>query len=95
MAEIEIGMDSVIEIKKEIPTTEIDGEVGMLNVETGKYYGLDETGSRIWRIIENPIKVSEIIETLQKEYDVDADTCKNDVFELLEKLLSEKLINVR
>ena len=45
-----------------VVANEIDGEVIMVNIDMGKYYGLDEIGTTIWEMLENPVKIEGIIE---------------------------------
>jgi len=51
-------------------------------------------GSFIWKLIQDPISVKEIKEAILKEYDVDEETCENDLQELLGDLLDKGLIEL-
>lgn len=70
----------------------IDNEIVALNVEKGVCYGLDPIGSRIWRLLADPIRVAEICKTLVSEYQVDPEICEREVLELLEELRAEGMI---
>ena len=72
----------------------IDDEVVALNIETGTCYGLNATGSRIWTLLANPVRISEICSALIDEYHVDATTCEADVIDLIEHLIEENLVVV-
>lgn len=89
-----IDLNSILIRREDVPTTDIDGELGMMSIEKGKYFTLDEVGTRIWGILETPHSIKEIVDVLIQEYDVDFDTCANDVEELIEKLLQEDLIAI-
>jgi myo-inositol-1-phosphate synthase len=89
-----IDEQNYVKRNNEVFANEIDGEAVMMNIQTGKYYGLDEIGSRIWELMERKIQVKEIIEQLQKEYDVSEQQCKTDVLNLLNDLKSNQLIDV-
>lgn len=39
---------------------EVDQEIVALDVEKGVYYGLNPVGSRIWRLLINPIRIADI-----------------------------------
>jgi Coenzyme PQQ synthesis protein D (PqqD) len=78
----------------QIGTADVDGEVVALHFERGFCYGLNEVGSRIWKLVETPKRIAEICATLQDEYDVPADVCESEVLALLEKLLAEGVIDV-
>jgi len=75
-------------------TTTIDGEIVLLNNETGRYQGLAGTAPDIWDQIQEPTEPVEIISTLVEEYDVDRDRAANDVERFLETLAAEQLIEV-
>ena len=64
-------------------------ELGVLNIVTGQYHVIDKVGNDIWRIMENPVTLDDIVVQLLKEYDIDEATCKNDV-ELFLQLLDER-----
>lgn len=87
-----ITRDSIIKKSDDIVETEIDGEVVMMRIETGSYYGLDPTGSDIWKHLNSPTKVSEIIEDLLEEYNVSESQCEKDVIAFLENIKKDKLI---
>ncbi len=72
----------------------MDGEVVMLSIQRGEYFGLDKIGSRIWELIENPHSIEEIKAILLEEYEVEEDTCKKDLIEFLEDLQIKGLIIV-
>jgi hypothetical protein len=75
--------------------SEIDSEVVALNIETGTCYGLNAVGSRIWGLLANPVRISDICAVLISEYQVEAGTCEDDVIELIGQLLAENLVVVK
>ena len=89
-----IGMNTIVEKRPGLIATDMDGEKVMLNIETGKYFGLDAVGSSIWELLENRRSLREIVEQLQQEYEVDEQTCLNDVASFLDTLHSRGLIQI-
>jgi hypothetical protein len=73
---------------------EVDDEVVLLNIEKGNCYGLNKVGSRVWHLIAEPCRVADLCARLTAEYDIDAETCRQQVLELLEHLNSEDLITL-
>ena len=51
-------------------------------------------GSRIWQLVEQPRTVDSLCAQLVREFDVDAETCRTEVFALLADLRTEKLIRL-
>ena len=89
-----ITTESYIKRNNEVFASEIDNEVVMMNVESGKYYGMDAIGSRIWELIKEKVQVTEVIETLLEEYDVSWEQCRKDVLDFLNELYAQNLVEV-
>lgn len=89
-----INLDTIINKNLEIDDTDLDGEKVMMNLDRGQYFMMNEVGSRIWDIIEKPMNVRQVIETLRGEYQVDEETCKDTVIEFLGRLDNADLISV-
>ncbi|MBN1181837.1 MAG: PqqD family protein [Bacteroidales bacterium] len=70
----------------------IDGEVVMLSIDNGEYYNLNEVGSYIWNLLDNPCTFQEIIFKLREIYEVGEGTCINDTKLYLEEFLDKRLI---
>jgi hypothetical protein len=94
MKKKEITTDTIISRIEEIVASDIDGETVMMSIENGKYYGLDDIGSRIWELIEKPIRVSDLIDTLLGRYEVDRKTCERDVLKFLNELNEDEIVQV-
>ncbi|HEX3009587.1 MAG TPA: lasso peptide biosynthesis PqqD family chaperone [Bacteroidales bacterium] len=75
-------------------TSNIDGEIVMMSVENGEYYGLDEIGTRIWDLLENSLLVNELVDKLIEEFEVGKEDCTRDTLEFLNDLLSRNLLVV-
>jgi hypothetical protein len=63
--------------------SDMDGETVMMSIQNGEYYGLDEVGSRIWQLLENPESAETLTQKLIEEYEVSQETCLSDVMEFL------------
>lgn len=73
---------------------DMDSEKVMLNIDTGKYFALDQIGRHIWELIESPCCVSKITEVLVEQYEVDQVTCQSDVLAFLETLSNKGLVEL-
>lgn len=67
----------------------------MLNLRDGTYYGLDDVGAEIWRMIQRPMTVGRLVASLVDTYDVDARRCRADVVTLVAALRDRGLVEVR
>ena len=73
---------------------ELEDEAVLLQVDRGIYFGLDETGTRIWQLLSDGRSQAEIVDVLLAEYDADPATLRADVRALLEHLSAQGLIRV-
>jgi gamma-glutamyltranspeptidase len=85
----------VVEASKDQVSTGIPGETVILNTRSGMYHNMEAVGSRVWELIQEPRMVDSVHATLLEEYDVDPDTCKEDLLKFLQDLAAEGLIEVR
>lgn len=81
-----INLDSIVSYRQDLDTTDIDGDKVMMDLEKGQYFALNSVGSRIWEEIKSPVKLSEVVNTLLSEYEVDRETCEQSVVEFIEGL---------
>ncbi len=81
-------------LNQELLQSEIDGETIMMSIDNGKYYGLNTVASRIWEIIKDEPLLSELIEKLVEEYDIEKKQCEIETQEFLSNLIENKLIKI-
>ncbi len=91
---MKIGLDTVVTPSEELVSSDLDGETVMMSIENGQYYGLDEIGSRVWALIEEPRSVSELCDVLVEEYEVAREQCEQDVLAFLNELAEDNLVKV-
>lgn len=72
--------------------TELDNCAVLLNLDSKYYYNLNETGLRIWQIIEEFQSPLEIAKKLADEYEIDTERAKANVVRLVEELEKEHLL---
>jgi hypothetical protein len=89
-----ISTSSLVCRSQDQVSTRVDDDTVMMNTKKGMYYGLDDIGTDIWELIDKPCSVSSIIDALKDKYDVDEDTCKKELFDLLAALQKRSLIVV-
>ncbi|HWB32273.1 MAG TPA: PqqD family peptide modification chaperone [Acidobacteriaceae bacterium] len=94
MKEPAIQPDTVVCWSRDAVATDVNGEVVLMNLERDRCYGLGETGSEIWRRIGAPVKVANVIEDLQNEYEAPPGALEADVLETLRQFLEEGLIRI-
>ncbi len=70
----------------------IDDEMVMMSVEHGQYYGLGGVAPRVWELIEKPCTLDGLVNAIVKEYEVDQETCRNDLVGFLAQMESLGLV---
>ncbi len=73
---------------------ELRGETVILDMVSGRYFALDPVGTTIWEWIQQPCTLAALCERLVGEYEVDRETCRQDVSRLLEQLVENGLIQL-
>ena len=73
---------------------DLSGEVVVLNLKNGTYYGLQDVGNRVWELLQQPTTLLKVQSAIADEYDVALDVARQDVQELVDSLASEGLVEV-
>jgi len=73
---------------------DLAGEAVLLEVESGRYYGLNETGTRMWSLLVEHGRVDMALQSLLQEYEVSSDRLQEELFHFVETLASRKLLNL-
>jgi coenzyme PQQ synthesis protein D (PqqD) len=73
-------------------TTEVDGDVVMMSIERGLYFGLDDIGSDIWRRLETPRSFEELADELTASYDGDRSQIIDDLRQLLTAMIARGVL---
>jgi hypothetical protein len=68
-----------------------DGAV-LLNLQTKRYFSLNETGTRIWAMVQESSSEEEMVSTLLDEYEVDDAVARAEVRRILDELVEAQLI---
>ena len=84
--------DLLVRRRAALLEAEVDGELVGLQVDSGTCYGFNGTATRIWALIEQPKRLSEIREILLGEYDVDPETCEKELRAVLAELEQDGLV---
>jgi hypothetical protein len=84
-----------IRVSPNVHAREFDGELILVDLQGGDYFGLDEIGGRIWSELAKGATPAEIASAMIGEYDIDQPTLLHDILALLTQLADRKLVEVR
>lgn len=72
---------------------EVGGEMMLLNLASGIYFGLNEVGGRVWQFLdERPCSLGEICDLLMADFEVEREVVESDIRELFAKLVEHELL---
>jgi len=86
---------NVVATHEQVSGDLLDGEVVILNLKDGVYYGLNNIGGQIWQLIQEPKTASQIRDILLEEYDVTSEQCTEELLMLLNEMEAKGLIEVK
>ena len=72
----------------------LDNESVLLNLETEQYFGLDETGTRMWQLLTASPCIDSAYQELLAEFDVEPELLRANLTDLLSKLMESGLLQV-
>lgn len=91
----ELTLDSTVSLSNEQVSVGLEGEMVILSLADGEYYGLNPVAASVWRQLEVPRRVWEIRDALLQEFDgVTEDRCVRELEMLLRELRELKLVRV-
>ena len=70
----------------DLVAAEMDGDLVMMSIENGEYYGVGGVGPRIWELLEQPTSLKQIVQTITAEFDVEEERCRDDALVFAERL---------
>lgn len=70
----------------------LSDELVMMDINKGKYFSLNKVATRIWDLLERPLDMKELCETLKLEYEVDEEQCQREVKEHLAEMIKLGLV---
>ena len=79
----------------DVLASELGAEYVLLNLNNGTYYGVQDVGSEIWKMLQNPVTVDDICSALIETFEVEPERCRRDVMRLLGELVTHGLVEIR
>lgn len=89
-----INLNSHVRRKTGLLSVEINGDIVTLNEVLGEYYSLNQVASDVWKRLEEPIRVGDLVTGLAEDYEGDPAQIRNDVLGLLGILQQKGLLAI-
>ena len=90
-----LSVHSIVKATSEQVSCPLGEESAILNMKNSVYYGMNQVGTRVWNLLQQPRSVEELRDVLVSEYEVEPGRCEQDLLSLLEKMWNEGLVEVR
>jgi hypothetical protein len=81
-----------IAVPESVLFRDLDGEAVLLETGSGRYYGLDEIGTRMWNLLHLHGEIEAVCRALLAEYDVPEDRLREDLGRFVETLAVRGLV---
>jgi len=83
-----------VEISDGVIWRDVGGDVVILNVETGIYFGLDGSGGQIWRELVEHGSIEKTLKSLKQQFDAEPDELRRDLDDLLNQFVEKRLVQL-
>jgi len=91
----DISLDTIVVASKDQVSSDLAGETVLLSLTSARYYGLSGVGARIWDLLREPVRASDICESIATEFEVAPERCEADTLHFLQELAKNGLIEIR
>ena len=89
------SLSSRAQIPAHVLFRELQGELVLLQLERGVYFGLDPIGTRIWHLLHDQRSLGDVVQALVAEYEVSEARAVEDVITLVRRLQEHGLVELR
>ena len=86
-------LSETFKVSDEVVAREVGGEMVLLDLASGQYFGLDPVGTRIWELLsDSPRSLNQLCDTIEAEFDAPRDRIERDLLALAVQLSDQDLI---
>ncbi len=90
-----ISLDSTIVRSSEQVSTDLGDETVILGLASDEYYSLKDVGARIWKAVQEPRTVQEVVYSILTDYAVEPERCERDLLAVLQQMAGAGLIEIK
>jgi len=88
-----ITLQSIVARTPDVVGSRIEDRMALMSIRNGAYYGMDPVGSRVWDLLAQSVRVSDVCERLLGEFEVDRATCERQVLAFVQQLADAGLLD--
>jgi hypothetical protein len=82
----------MIKVPESLAVSRLDDELVLLDEKTGRYFGLNPVGSRIFQLLKDTGDEAQVVAALRDEYDAPEEQLKADVAAFISTLTGRGLL---
>ena len=87
-----ISFSDRVTVPDDVLISKLQEESVILNLDSERYYGLDDVGTRFLSVLTTSDSIETAYERLRHEYDVDPQVLRADLIALIENLIDQGLL---
>lgn len=89
-----ISITTRVTVPKRILFRQLQEESVLLELESGQYFGLNETGTRMWSLLTQHGRIELALADLRTEYDVPLERLQEELLGFVDQLASRNLLEL-
>jgi hypothetical protein len=89
-----ISFSDRVTIPDDVLISNLQDESVILNLDSERYYGLDDVGTRMLSALSTSSSIAAAYELLREEYDVDDKMLRHDLLALVGQLADQGLVKI-
>lgn len=90
-----LSLMSRVAVSPDLVACNVADEVVILSLRSGEYHGLNDVAASLWALLQEPVTVRELRDSLLEEYEgVSAETCEQEVLSTLSRMCELELVEV-
>jgi hypothetical protein len=89
-----ISFNDRVKVPDDVLISRLQDESVLLNLESERYFGLDDVGTRFLSVLTSSDSIEAAYNTLSQEYDVNGQVLRQDLLALVENLVEQGLVQV-
>ena len=86
--------DTALYSRSDVQGNRLGDEIVFFDDRVGKYFATGPVGADIWEMLESPTNFETIFDNLLQSYEIDRDTCRDQAFAFLGKMIEINLVKI-
>ncbi len=91
---IELTGASTLRRNPELLSVEMDGDLVMMSIESGNYFGVSGIGPTVWNFLETSKQFDQVVDEIVENFEVEPGIAAADLRKFVENLAEHGMIEV-